>query len=415
LWQVFRRVKTFVFVSDKHLHGTKDDFPERNGTSTVGQTRIVRSAQCRYDERHRLRFRFPARRPDGPSPVARLLGSVFQIVMLSVGSRANEGDELRPLDARVLVVDDAPANLTLLKQLLTREGYSVMTATDGVEALAIVEREAPDIVLTDVVMPRRDGVDLCRAIKANPASRLIPVVLVTSFQGHEDRLRGIEAGADDFLLKPFDPHELRARVRSLLRLKAYTDELDSAEAVIMSLAHTVEARDVTTEGHCQRLSKLASSLGIRLGLPSPDIAALERGGVLHDIGKIAVPDAILLKPGRLTAEEFEQIKQHTVVGDRLCSELRLLRRVRPIVRHHHERLDGTGYPDGLRGAHVPLLAQIMSVVDVYDALTTARPYKLAIPAPDALEELSKETRRGWRDQHLVDELVAMLDEKRAES
>ena len=232
-----------------------------------------------------------------PSVVARLSRFSFSIVMLSVGSRVNEGDELRPLDARVLVVDDAPANLALLKQLLTRDGYFVMTAKDGVDALAIVEHDAPDIVLTDVVMPRRDGVDLCRAIKANPASRLIPVVLVTSFQGHEDRLRGIEAGADDFLLKPFDPHELRARVRSLLRLKAYTDELDSAEAVIMSLAHTVEARDVTTEGHCQRLSKLASSLGVRLGLSSPDIAALERGGVLHDIGKIAVPDAILLKPG----------------------------------------------------------------------------------------------------------------------
>ena len=243
----------------------------------------------------------------------------------------------------MLVVDDAPANLSLLKQLLTRDGYSVLTARDGVYALEIVEREAPDIVLTDVVMPRRDGIDLCRAIKANPASRLTPVVLVTSFQGHEDRLRGIEAGADDFLLKPFDPHELRARVRSLLRLKAFTDELDSAEAVIMSLARTVEARDVTTEGHCQRLSKLASAMGLRLGLSSPDVAALERGGVLHDIGKIAVPDAILLKTGRLTAEEFEQIKQHTVIGDRLCSELRLLRRVRPIVRHHHERLDGSGY------------------------------------------------------------------------
>jgi cyclic di-GMP phosphodiesterase len=325
-------------------------------------------------------------------------------------SRPNEADELRPSETRVLVVDDAPANLSLLKQLLTRDGYSVLTARDGVYALEIVEREAPDIVLTDVVMPRRDGIDLCRAIKANPASRLTPVVLVTSFQGHEDRLRGIEAGADDFLLKPFDPHELRARVRSLLRLKAFTDELDSAEAVIMSLARTVEARDVTTEGHCQRLSKLASALGLRLGLSSPDVAALERGGVLHDIGKIAVPDAILLKTGRLTPEEFEQIKQHTVIGDRLCSELRLLRRVRPIVRHHHERLDGSGYPDGLRGSDVPLLAQIMSVVDVYDALTTARPYKPAFPVVEAFEELSNEASRGWRDQHLVDELVAMLQE-----
>ncbi len=322
---------------------------------------------------------------------------------------ANEADDVRP-NTRVLVVDDARSNVALLQQLLTRDGYHVLTAADGVEALELVRRESPDIVLSDVVMPRRDGVSLCQAIKSDPATRLIPVVLVTSLRGREDRIRGIVAGADDFLLKPFDPHELRARVRSLLRLKEYTDELDSAEAVIMSLARTVEARDKYTEGHCQRLSKLASVLGVRLGLPLSEVAALERGGVLHDIGKIAVPDAVLLKPARLTAEEFEVMKQHTVVGDRLCSELRLLRNVRPIVRWHHERLDGSGYPDGLSGARIPLLAQIMGIVDVYDALTTTRTYKPAFEPARALEELSGEAAKGWRDAALVREFTAMQEE-----
>jgi len=317
---------------------------------------------------------------------------------------------MSPSDIRVLVVDDAPANVALLQQLLTRDGYRVITAMDGADALELIEVEPPDLVLTDVVMPRRDGVDLCRTLKANPATRLIPVVLITSLHGREDRLRGIDAGADDFLLKPFDPHELRARVRSLLRLKAYTDDLDSAEAVIMSLARTVEARDVSTEGHCQRLSRLGAALGLRLGLPAADLAALERGGVLHDIGKIAIPDSILLKEGKLTSAEFDQMKQHTLIGDRLCSELRVLRLVRPIVRHHHERLDGSGYPDGLRGDAVPLLAQIIGIVDVYDALTTVRPYKPAL-APDlALEELRSEVRRGWRSEHLVNEFIAMMTE-----
>jgi putative two-component system response regulator len=312
-----------------------------------------------------------------------------------------------PTVARILAVDDSAANLALLQQLLTREGYVVLTARDGHEAMDMVMSESPDLVISDVMMPRTNGFDLCRAIKADPSARLIPVVLVTSLHGSAERLRGIEAGADDFLGKPVDAQELRARVRSLLRLKRYTDDLDSAEAVIMSLALTVEARDESTEGHCHRLAKLASALGMRLGLGTDDIQALERGGILHDIGKVGVPDAILLKPGPLTAEEFARMKTHTTIGDRLCSELRLLRHVRPIVRHHHERLDGSGYPDGLRGSAVPLLAQITGVVDVYDALVTARPYKPALTSAQAFEELMIETRRGWRDPVLVDQFIGM--------
>jgi putative two-component system response regulator len=286
----------------------------------------------------------------------------------------------------------------------------VLTAGDGIEGLATVERERPEIVLCDVMMPGKDGYELCRAIKANPATRLTPVVLVTSLEGREERLKGINAGADDFLTKPVDPIELCARVRSLVRLKRYTDELDSAEAVIMSLARTVEARDPCTEGHCQRLSRLGVALGMRLRLGAEDLSALARGGVLHDLGKIGISDAVLLKPATLTDAEFEQMKQHAVIGDHLCSELRVLQAVRPIVRHHHERLDGSGYPDGLSGSAVPLLAQVIAIVDIYDALTSARPYRESIDSQRAIETLRMEAARGWRDADLVEEFTLTLEE-----
>ena len=308
---------------------------------------------------------------------------------------------------RVLVVDDAPANIALLQRLLARDGYEVLTATNGHEALQMVHQQRPDIVLSDVVMPGGDGLTLCRALKADPGTRLVPVVLLTSFESRDERLSGIDAGADDFVHKPFDTQELRARVRSLLRLKRYTDDLDSAEAAIVSLALAVEARDVTTDGHCQRLAMYATDLGRRIGLDAEDLSALRRGGVLHDLGKVAIPDAILLKPSHLTPAEFEQMKLHTVVGDRICRGLRLLQKVRPVVRHHHERLDGSGYPDGLRGGQVSLLAQIIGIVDVFDALTVTRPYRQAMTVSRAVEELEAEARRGWRDAALVGEFIAL--------
>ena len=228
-------------------------------------------------------------------------------------------------------------------------------------------------------------------------------------KGREERLKGIDAGADDFLIKPVDAVEVLARVRSLLRLKRYTDELDTAAAVIMSLARAVEARDPCTEGHCRRLSRYGAAVGVRLGLADEEIAALTHGGVLHDLGKIGIPDAVLLKPDRLTPDEYAIMKQHPAIGDHLCSELRSLQAVRPIVRHHHERLDGSGYPDGLRGSAVPLLAQIIGVVDVYDALTTTRPYRRALTHGDAFEVLFEEVTRGWRDASLVGEFAAALE------
>lgn len=315
-------------------------------------------------------------------------------------------DVIRPA-GKVLVVDDEAANVKLLKALLTREGYTVVTACDGEEALAMVASTHPDLVLMDVLMPKLSGYEVCERIKHNPATRLTPVVLITALHEREHKIQGINAGADDFLTKPVDPHELRARAHSLVRLKRYTDDLDSAESVIMSLALVIEARDAYTDGHCQRLASYATLFGTALNLSEEEIGALFRGGYLHDIGKVGIPDAILLKAGRLTVSEYEQIKSHPVIGDRLCGELRSLRQVRPIVRHHHERLDGSGYPDGLKGDDIPLLAQIMGIVDVYDAITTKRPYKSAGTSDEAHAELLHEVQRGWRHKGLVETFISL--------
>ena len=312
-----------------------------------------------------------------------------------------------PPPGKILVVDDMSANVEFLKTLLTREGYMVVTASNGEHALQMLEHDQPDLVLMDVLMPRLSGFEVCDRIKQNKATRLTPVVLVTALSETGDRVRAINAGADDFLTKPVNPHELKARVRSLIRLKRYTDDLDSAESVILSLALVIEARDAYTDGHCQRLAGYATALGAAIGLPENQLAALYRGGYLHDVGKIGIPDAVLLKAGALTAEEYAQIQQHPVIGDRLCGQMRSLRQVRPIIRHHHERLDGSGYPDRLKGDAIPLVAQIMGIVDVYDAVTTSRPYKAAATPEQAYEELMGEVKCGWRRRDLVEAFIAI--------
>ncbi len=321
--------------------------------------------------------------------------------------RIHRGSRRDAPDAgRILVVDDTEEATAVFARMLAPRGYVVQSATSGEQALqAIAERE-PDVVVLDVMMPGLDGFETCRRIKANPRTRLIPVVLVTGLQSRGDRIRGIEVGADDFLAKPPDWPELTARIRSLVRLKRYTDDLDSAESVMLSLALTIEMRDPYTEGHCQRLANYASSLGERLGLPDADLEALYLGGFLHDLGKIGIPDSVLLKPGPLSEQEFGIVRQHPVMGARLCGGLRSLRRVEPIIRHHHERLDGTGYPDGLAGDAIPLLAQVMSIVDIYDALTTPRPYRAALCHDAACAALASEVGRSWRNKELVREFVA---------
>lgn len=296
---------------------------------------------------------------------------------------------------KILVVDDYAPNANGMRDLLSAAGYSVRVAYNGVEALGLVAEEAPDLVLVDVVMPGMSGVELCRELKTRGSTRLTPVVLITASQDRGHRLAGLEAGADDFLGKPVDVQELRTRVRSLLRVKQLTDELESTESIMTMLGHIVEARDPYTEGHCQRLADYATALGIALGLDASDLDTLSRGAVLHDVGKIALPDTVLLKPGRLNADELALMQEHPIVGDNLCRTVRSLDRVRPIVRSHHERQDGRGYPDHLRGDEIPLLAQVVAVVDVFDALTTSRPYRGAMSASEAYDIMLKEAASGW--------------------
>ena len=301
----------------------------------------------------------------------------------------------------VVVADDDEFVREFLQRLLTNDGHTVLVAQNGQQALDLAAKNSTDLLLVDVQMPVIDGFDVCRTLKSDDVTRLTPVVLMTGGGDRDGRLVAIEAGADDFLTKPIEALELRARVRSLIRLKRYTDELDSAEAVILSLALTIEARDQYTEGHCHRLAEYALTLGRRAGLPQDDLNALHRGGYLHDLGKIAIPDSILNKPAPLTTEEFKLMRQHTIVGDALCGNLRVLDRVRPIVRWHHERLDGSGYPDGLRGDAIPTLARIVGIADVYDALASDRPYRPACTLARTHEILIAEVTAGRLDAALV--------------
>ncbi len=310
----------------------------------------------------------------------------------------------------ILVADDNEANRELLSGLLSAEGYQVLCTADGQQALDQIRSDAIDLALLDVMMPYRTGFEVCQAVKAKPETRLIPVVLLTSLNSDADRIHGIMCGADDFLSKPVNKHELLARVHSLLRLKQFTDELDNAETVLFSLALSIEAKDPYTEGHCDRLSKYSVALGEKLGLTEDLRVALRRGGLVHDIGKLAVPERILLKPGPLTPEERKIMEQHTIAGERICAPLRSFRHVLPIIRHHHEKWNGSGYPDGLKGEQIPLTARILQVTDIYDALTTDRPYRKALPSEEAFAIMREEVKRGWWDGSLIDQLELLVRE-----
>jgi putative two-component system response regulator len=313
-----------------------------------------------------------------------------------------------PVPGKILIVDDESSARAALETLLRREGYDVRDAADGRSALAACSEFKPDLILLDILMPGIDGFEVCRRIKETPETRLTPVVLITGLSDTEDRIRGITAGADDFLSKPIDINELLARTRSLLRLKQYTDELENAEVVLFSLALSIEARDPYTRGHCERLAEMSVMLGEKLALPEEQITALRRAGIVHDIGKVAVPDTILLKPGPLTPGEIAVMRKHPVVGERICAPLKSLRFVLPIIRHHHEKRDGSGYPDGLSGEEIPLAARILQLADVYDALTTDRPYRTAVPSEVALAMMDEESRLGWWDHEFFAEFREMI-------
>jgi len=319
---------------------------------------------------------------------------------------------LRRRAPRILVVDDNPDIMMLMQELLATRGYEVVAVQDAERAEKEIQQQMPDLILSDVIMPGKSGYELCRELKENPATRLIPFVLITGLSDREDKLRGIEAGADDFLNKPIFSEELFARVKSLLKLKEFTDELETAESVLCTLGLSVESRDPYTEGHCERLAVNASNLGRHVGLDEESIVALRRGGYLHDLGKIAVPDEILKKGADLSPEEWVIMKQHPITGENICRPLKSLRLVLPIIRNHHEHTDGSGYPDGLHKNEIPLLPRILQVVDVYDALRTARPYKPALGHDQAAQTMQQEAQSGLWDEELVMEFFSMLEKRR---
>lgn len=317
-------------------------------------------------------------------------------------------DSELPPRGTILVVDDQQVNSTLIETILMPQGYEIISASDGEQALELVAARPPDLILLDVMMPGMSGFEVCARLKEDERTRLIPIVMVTSLSDLQDRIRGIEVGADDFLSKPFHPAELSARVRSLLKLKQFTDELEDAEDVLCTLALSVEAKDAYTDGHCERLSRYSVAFGRKLGLPQEQLKALHRGGYLHDVGKIAVPESILNKKTGLTDEESRIIREHPVIGERICKPLKSLKLVLPIIRHHHERWDGCGYPDGLKEREIPLAARIIQVVDIYDALMTARPYKPQLDSRQVVSIMRQAAAEGSCDPSLIEQFIGLL-------
>jgi putative two-component system response regulator len=309
---------------------------------------------------------------------------------------------------RILVVDDDPMVRDILVRFLQREGYQPLVASDGREALALVARDAPDLVLLDVTMPGLDGFSVCRAIKEDVRTALIPVTMLTGLDDRENRQRGMEAGADDFLPKPFDQPMLRARLRSQLRLKSLTDQLEHTESVIFSLALAVEVKDSYTEGHLWRLSEYGHQLALAHGLRPDEARWVRFGGLLHDIGKIGVSDTILSKAGPLTPAEYALMQEHTHIGARIVAPMRFAPQVAPIILGHHENWDGTGYPQRLAREQIPIGARIIAVLDSYDAMTTDRTYRPALSRDEAMRRLRAGSGSQW-DPTLIDLFVRIVE------
>lgn len=300
----------------------------------------------------------------------------------------------------LLVVDSDPVGRQLFRGVLKAAHYRILEAADVGKAIEILRNETVHLVITDLVLRDESGLDLCRRMKAEKSTHLIPILVVTSVQAIENEIAGLESGASEFLVKPISPMALRTRIRAMLRTKRVIDSLDEAESILFAMARIVDTRDSDTGDHCERLAELSVLIGTEMGLPAEDLTALRQGGYLHDIGKVATPDAILFKPGPLNADEWEIMRQHTTIGESICRPMRSLRPVLPIIRHHHERWDGSGYPDGLRGEEIPLLARILQLADIYDAIISRRTYKSALSHNEALALMQQEVDRGWRDPDL---------------
>lgn len=312
---------------------------------------------------------------------------------------------------RILIVDDNPVNVELLKAQLKPYPYSLEAAFDGEEALKKVHDDPPDLLLLDLMMPKVSGYEVCRAIKQNKETQFIPVIVITALSELDDKLKAIELGADDFLVKPFNKLELTTRIKSLLSLKALHDDVDRSENILFSLVKALEAKDVYTRGHSERVASLAVQLARHLQVDETEIEVLRKGALLHDIGKIGVKEEVLLKPGRLTEEEMKHIQIHPSVGFDICKPLKSLSPCLCCIRSHHERIDGEGYPDHLTGKEIPLIAKIIAVVDGYDAMVTDRPYRKKMPKEDAIKIFEKEKKSGQWDLTVAEAFLTMIRSK----
>lgn len=303
-----------------------------------------------------------------------------------------------PPSGRIFVADDSKTNRELIEALLTDGGYSVETFAHGPALLEAVETTDPDLVLVDMRMPRMPGEEVCRHLKANLRFAFLPVVLMTAFDdGATTKRKALENGADEFLSVPLNRHELLARVRSLLRLHAFHEDLEEHESVVLSLSGALEAKDPYTNGHSARVGQFSMELAREMGQDRSIVRTMTTAGLLHDIGKVAIPQNLLHKQGPLTPKEFEIVKTHPMVGYEICKGLRSARRVLPCIRNHHERFDGSGYPDGLRGEEIPLQTRILSLADAFDALRSDRPYRQALSDEETFEILAEETTEGKHD------------------
>ena len=332
--------------------------------------------------------------------------------LISITPQATASTVVNSVDSElptILVVDDHTMSRITAAALLSMEGYEVIEAESGHTALLMVKQKQPDLILLDVMMPIMDGFEVCQRLKQDEHTRLIPIIFITALNDRRSRIRGIEVGADDFLSKPFDNVELTARVKSLVRQKRLNEDLDHAEKVLFSIARAIESRDPNTGDHCERLVKIGQAFGEYLHLSRYQIRDLMWGGYLHDIGKVGIPDAVLLKKGKLTPEDWIIMKQHVLIGEQICLPLRSMQGVIPIIRNHHERWDGSGYPDGLKGDDIPYLAQIFQIIDIYDALTSERPYKKPFSLEEAICILQQETAvPGWRNPKLVQQFIEFI-------